>query len=123
MVSLRALVDRCGLVLPSRNGPHSGWPLAAQPLGSVANASRSLNPICADGHPSALAIGWGMAMVSGVRRNDLGLAGAMAGWPLVCRASLSTAPHAEAAGDQITGLGSAVSLSGHPWAKRISPPP
>src|SRR3954469_16102015 len=123
MVSLRALVDRCGLVLPSRKGPHSGWPLLAQPLGSAASASRSLKPIGVDGQPSAFAIGWGMAMVSGVRRKDLGLAGAMAGCPLVCSASFSTAPHADAAGVQITGLGSDVSLAGHPCDKRISPAP
>src|SRR5204862_8053388 len=110
MVSFRPLVEKWGLVLPSWNRAPSGWPLLAQPLGFWASASRSVIPMAAAGHPSAWAMGLGMAKVSGVRRNDLGLAGAMGGCPLLCRASFSTPPHALAAGDQITGWGSAVSL-------------
>src|SRR3954463_3270619 len=117
MVSLRALVEKCGLVLPSRNEPHSGWPLLAQPWGSAARANRSLNPMAVAGQPSALAIGWGMAIVSGVRRNDLGSLGAMGSWPLLCSESLRTAPQALAAGDQITGLGLVVRSSGQPSAR------
>src|SRR5947208_6840224 len=116
MVSFRPLVEKWGFVLPSWNRPHSGWPLLAQPWGFWASASRSLMPMAAVGHPSAWAMGRGMANVSGVRRNDLGLAGARAGCPLLCRASLSTLPHALAAGDQITGCGSDVSLDCQPLA-------
>src|SRR5438874_8717511 len=116
MVSFRLLVEKWGLVLPSWNRPHSGWPLLAQPCGFWASASRSLIPMAAVGHPSAWAMGLGMAKVSGVRRNDLGLAGAMGGCPLLWSASLSTPPHAVAAGDQITGLGSGVSSGCHPLA-------
>src|SRR5258708_5773586 len=105
MVSLRALVDRWGLVLPSRNWPHSGCPLLAHPFGSWESARRSLNPIGACGQPSASAMGRGMAMVSGVLWSDLASSGAIAGWLLACRASLRTPPHALPAGDQITGWG------------------
>src|SRR5687768_4681414 len=63
----RPLVDSSGLVLPSRNGPHSGWPKAPHPLGSLDSASRSDQPGCLPGHPSASAIGFGIAMTSGVR--------------------------------------------------------
>src|SRR5436305_503260 len=100
MVSLRALVERWGLVLPSRNGPHSGWPLLAHPLGSRASARRSLKPIAVFGQPRACAIGRGMAIVSGVRMNDFGFVGAIAGCPFDASASLSTPPHALAAGVQ-----------------------
>src|SRR3954452_20846627 len=123
MVSLSALVDRCGFVLPSRNGPHSGCPLLVHPLGSPASASRSLKPIGVFGHPSACAIGRGMAIVSGVRMNDLGFVGAIGGWPFDARASLRTPPHALATGVQMTGLGRSVSLDCQPAGNHCSPAP
>src|SRR4051794_11885719 len=75
------------------------------------------------GHPSAWAIGRGMAMVSGVRISDLKSAGGIAVWPLLWSESFSTAPHALAAGVQITGLGTSVALSGQPSASCCSPAP
>jgi len=64
-VACRPEVDRLGLVLPSRNSPHSGWPYFFQPSGSVASAARSDQPIAFLGQPSASAMGRGIAMVSG----------------------------------------------------------
>src|SRR5881394_73566 len=114
MVAFSALVDRCGLVLPSRNGPHSGCPLLAQPLGSRDSAMRSAKPIGVFGHPRASAIGRGMAMTSGVRMNGRGLVGAMGAWPCDASASFSTPPQAAAAGVQITGWGLSVADDGQP---------
>src|SRR3954454_24763101 len=110
MVALRALVERCGLVLPSRNWPHSGWPLAAHPLGSLASLMRSLKPIGVLGHPNASAIGRGMAITSGVRMKGRGLVGAIGACPLAASALFTTAPHAEAAGVQITGCGASADV-------------
>ena len=80
MVAARPEVDTFGLVLPRVNLPHSGWPLDAQPCGSVASASTSAQPIGVSGQPSALAIGSGIASTSGVDvtlsdagRHDIGL--------------------------------------------------
>src|SRR5256885_8333203 len=61
-----------GFVLPSRNFPHSGWPYFAQPAGSVASVARSFQPIGLAGQPSASAIGFGMATVSGEVAIDCG---------------------------------------------------
>src|SRR5205085_704736 len=57
-----------------------------------------------DGQPSAVAIGRGMAMTSGVSMNGLA-AGAIAGWPASRRFWLRMAAHALDAGDQTTGRG------------------
>src|SRR5436309_11920471 len=105
MVALSPLVEKWGLVLPRRKAPHSGWPFDAQPFGSWARLSRSAMPIGVFGQPSSWAIGRGIAKTNVARNNGLALAGAKAGWPCEARASLSTAPHAAAARDQITGFG------------------
>src|SRR3989442_8739108 len=118
MVAFRALVEKLGLVFPSLNGPHSGWPWLAQPFGSRASASTSAHPIGVVGHPKASAMGRGMAITSGVSWKGLASLGAMGGWPWSARRWLTTAPHDDAAGDQITGLGPLVASSGHPVASR-----
>src|SRR4051812_1512345 len=64
-----------------------------------------------------------MAMTSGVRMNGRGLVGATGGWPLAASALLTTAPHADAAGVQITGCGTSVSVVVHPLARNCSPAP
>src|SRR5436309_14497223 len=123
MVADRALVEKFGFVLPSLNGPHSGCPLLAQPFGSRARASRSANPSGVAGQPRASAIGRGMAMTSGVSWMGLASAGAIAGWPWSARRWLTTAPHEDAAGDQITGPGAFVASSAHPVASRSAAAP
>src|SRR3954447_7366694 len=84
---------------------------------------RSLKPIGVLGQPSASAIGRGMAITSGVRMKGRGLVGATGGCPLGARALLITAPHAEAAGVQITGCGASVSAVVHPCSRNCSPAP
>src|SRR5256885_16409129 len=66
MVALSALVEKLGLVFPSRNGPHSGCPYAPHPSGLRARARMSAYPSGVFGYPSVSAIGFGMAMTSGV---------------------------------------------------------
>ena len=73
-----------GLVLPSRNRPHSGWPLSAQPFSARDSARMSDHPIGWSGQPSASAIGRGMAITRGVFMNDTGSV-AIAGLPAVLR--------------------------------------
>jgi hypothetical protein len=58
-------VEKCGLVLPRRNCPHSGWPTEPQPFGSLVRPRTSDQPIGLFGQPSASAIGLGMARTSG----------------------------------------------------------
>src|SRR5437868_14765182 len=101
MVALRALVEKLGLVLPSLNGPHSGWPWLAQPFGSRASARMSAQPIGVAGYPRASAIGRGMAITSGVSWIGFASEGASGGWPWSVRRWLTIAPHDDAAGDQI----------------------
>src|SRR5664279_4836239 len=79
MVAARPEVETVGLVLPRVNLPHSGWPLDAQPCGSVASASTSDQPICASGQPRAFAIGSGMASTNGVEAMPAEVAGRMFG--------------------------------------------
>src|SRR3954469_19536017 len=64
-----------------------------------------------------------MAMTSGVRMNGRALVGATGGWPLAARALFTTAPHAEAAGVQMTGCGASVSVAVQPLARNCSPAP
>src|SRR4051812_49667202 len=64
-----------------------------------------------------------MANVSGVRMNGLASAGAYADCPPPARALFSTAPHAAAAGDQITGWGTLVRDSGQSSSSSCSPSP
>src|SRR5256886_8413267 len=66
MLALIALVEKLGLVFPSRNGPHSGCPYAPHPSGLRARARMSEYPSGVFGYPSVSAIGFGMAMTSGV---------------------------------------------------------
>jgi hypothetical protein len=70
----------------------------------------SLHPTGVAGHPNAWAIGFGMAITSGVTWMGLASAGAIAGWPWSARRWLTIAPHEAAAGDQTTGR---VPSSGH----------
>src|SRR6266511_4126880 len=65
MVALRPEVEKFGLVLPSRKAPHSGCLNFPQPAPERARSSRSAQPSFLPGHPSASAIGLGMAMTSG----------------------------------------------------------
>src|SRR6266540_98353 len=65
MVALRPEVEKFGLVLPSRNRPHAGWPRPAQPSGLLARSSISRQPSFFLGQPSASAIGRGIAITSG----------------------------------------------------------
>src|SRR6266498_3772349 len=65
MVAFSPEVEKLGLLLPSRNGPHSGWPNLAQPVPDRARSSISVQPSFLPGQPSASAIGRGMAMTSG----------------------------------------------------------
>src|SRR6476619_3753917 len=64
----------------------------------------SLQPSGLSGQPSASAIGWGMAMTSGVFMNGVPLL-AMAVSPLATSFWSSTAPQALDAGVQMTGAG------------------
>src|SRR6266542_1597357 len=75
MVAFRPEVEKFGLVLPSRKAPHSGWPNLPQPAPERARSSRSVQPSFFLGHPSASAIGLGMAMTSG----DAAILGTSAG--------------------------------------------
>src|SRR4051812_12467902 len=63
----------------------------------------SLQPIGVAGHPSAWAIGLGIAIASGVTCIGLASVGAIAGWPWSARRWLTTPPQDDAAGDQTTG--------------------
>src|SRR5687768_7555671 len=123
MVDDRPLVEKLGLVLPSLNAPHSGWPLLAHPSLLRASASRSANPIGVSGQPSASAIGRGMAITSGVTMNGLASGSVMARPPLAVRRWFTTAPHERAAGDQITGRGPFAASSGQPLVSRSAPTP
>src|SRR6266498_2323373 len=108
MVALRPEVEKFGLVLPSRNRPHSGWPRLAQPSGLLARSSISRQPSFFLGQPSASAIGRGIAITSG----DAAIRGVSGGTrlgrslrpPRCC--SRVTQP--DEAGDQTAGLGPSV---------------
>src|SRR5438067_7052971 len=82
----------------------------------------SAQPIGVAGHPSAWAIGRGIAMTSGVTWMGLASAGASGGWPWSARRWLTIAPHDAAAGDHTTGRGSDGS-SGQPDDKRSAAAP
>src|SRR5689334_12772619 len=64
----------------------------------------SLHPRALFGHPSASAIGWGMAMTRGVFMNGVPVL-AMVGSPLAVSCWSSTAPDALEAGVQMAGAG------------------
>src|SRR5438270_5656199 len=75
------------------------------------------------GQPRASAMGRGMAMTRGVSWNGLAFVGAIADWPWSPRRWLTTAPHPDAAGDQMTGRGPLVASSCHPDASRSAAAP
>src|SRR5437763_10479345 len=83
----------------------------------------SAHPIGVAGHPSASAIGLGMAITRGVTWMGLASAGAIAGWPWSARRWLTTAPHDDAAGDHTTGRGPFAGSSGQPEASRSAAAP
>ena len=89
MVALSALVEKLGLVFPSRNGPHSGCPYAPHPSGLRAKARMSEYPSGVFGYPSASAIGFGIAMTSGVSCRGVP-AGAIAFFPASARRWFTT---------------------------------
>src|SRR3954447_15960709 len=110
MSALRPLVEKFGFVLPSLNGPNSGCPSAPQPCASFASVRMSDQPTGFSGYPSASAIGFGIAMTSGVTMNgspDVTIGSC----PLSVRRWLTTWPHELAAGDHTTGLGPSVDSS------------
>ncbi len=75
----------------------------------------SLQPSALFGQPRASAMGWGMAITSGVFMNGVPVL-AMAGCPLAASCWSSTAPHALEAGVQMTGAGLLPSVF-HPSAR------
>ena len=75
-----------------------------------------------DGYPSASAMGLGIAITSGVSMNRVE-GSVMGASPLSISRWLTTAPHALAAGDQITGCGPLASGSGHPAERSAAPAP
>jgi hypothetical protein len=122
-VALRPDVEKCGLVLPSRNRPHSGWPLEPQPFGSLISPKTSPQPMGLSGHPSASAIGLGMASTSG----DCAIIGSLPSGtspPLspLARRCLSSATHDADAGVQTAGCGPSF-LTSHPVASASSAAP
>src|SRR4051794_29416050 len=125
MVAASPEVEIDGLVLPRVNLPHSGWPLVAQPCGSLASASTSDQPISAVGQPSASAIGCGMASTSGVEVTDgNGVldAGSMSGRSSATRSLRSRLTQVDAAGVQTSGR-APKSFSSQPLASAASPVP
>src|SRR4029450_8922954 len=107
MVAFSPGVEKSGLVLPSRNRPHSGWPLLAQPDGLLARSSISRQPSLRLGQPSASAIGLGIAIPSG----DAAIRGTSGGTRLGLSAPLprccSSVTQPEEAGDHTSGRGPA----------------
>src|SRR5690606_21431931 len=98
-------VEKFGLVLPRRNGPHSGCPRSAQPPSERASSRIRDQPISASGQPSARAIGSGMAITRGVSMNGVGSSGAIGGRPSSSSRWLRIVPQELDAGDQTTGAG------------------
>src|SRR5512132_3531313 len=105
MVAFSPEVEKFGLVLPSRNRPHSGWPLLAQPFWLLARSSISRQPSLRFGQPSASAIGRGIAITSG----DAAIRGTSGGTRLGLSAPAprccSSVTQPEEAGDQTSGRG------------------
>jgi hypothetical protein len=83
----------------------------------------SANPIGVSGHPNASAIGFAMAIVSGVSMNDLASGGAIAFWPFTVSRWSTIAPQPRAAGDQMTGCGPLTLGSGHPLDSNVAAAP
>src|SRR5919197_5590331 len=108
MVALRPEVEKFGLVLPSRKGPHSGWPRLAQPSGLLARSSISRQPSFFLGQPSAAAIGRGIAITSGDAA-ILGMSGGTRpGRSLPRLRCCSNVTQPDEAGDHTSGRGPSV---------------
>ncbi len=121
MSAARPLVEKLGLVLPRRNGPHSGRSKACHPSSLLASSRMSLQPMSASGQPSASAMGWGMAMTSGVTMKGCP-SPTIGGSPASLSRSLRTGPHVLAAGDHTTGRGPSACSSQPPASACMAPP-
>ena len=121
MRAVSPLVEKLGLVLPRRNGPHSGCPYSAHPASLVDSSKMSRQPIGSSGHPRASAIGSGMAMTSGVSMNGVP-SPAMGSSPCWASRWSTMAPQPLKAGDQMTGRGPSASSS-HPSTSNAAPRP
>ena len=121
-VALSPEVEKCGLVLPSLNRPHSGCPFDPQPCGFFASANRSLQPIGLPGHPSASAIGRGIATTSGVCARLGSSSGTRSARSAAVRSWRSSTAHDDAAGLHTSGRGPST-VSSHPRASACSAPP
>src|ERR671933_385265 len=96
----RAVVLISGSVWPQVKRPHSGWPYLAHPCASVLSASKSCQAIGFLGQPRASAIGFHIAITTGVRTSGR-LETATCWLPCSC---LSTSNHALSDGVQTAGL-------------------
>ena len=121
-VKLSPLVEKLGFVLPSRNGPHSGWPYAAHPSGSLASSRMSAKPIgvCRVAERLGHRLGHGDHER---REHERLAAGGDRRLPWSASRWFTMAPHALAAGDQITGCGAVrppdrASRSASSWRRR-----
>src|ERR1051325_2792788 len=117
MVAFRPEVEKFGLVLPIRNGPHSGWPLDAQPLGSRDSLRMSPQPIGVFGQPRACAIGRGIAMTSGATAIPGVDAGTSEVLPPCAMRWRSRPTQVDEAGDQTSGCGPASAGAFQPRAR------
>src|SRR5262245_44839639 len=122
MVAFSPEVEKFGFVLPRRNAPHSGWPREPHPCGSWESDRMSDHPIGVFGHPSAWAIGRGMAITSGVSATRPTSAGTMFGLSWAARRCWRRTVHDEEAGVQTSGKGPSTDSS-HPRARESMAPP
>src|SRR2546429_8901444 len=122
MVALSALVEKLGFVFPSRNGPHSGCPYAPHPSGLRARARMSEYPSGVFGYPSVSAIGFGMAMTSGVSWSGVP-AGAIGFFPPSARRWVTTRPHPLDARGPTPAPGPLALRVGPPSASHDAPSP
>ena len=122
MVAFRPEVEKFGFVLPSRKAPHSGWPTFPHPAGSWANDRMSDHPSGLVGHPSAPAIGRGMAITSGVSATWGSVSGTRSGASRSARRWRRRTVQDDDAGDQTSGRGPSI-RSSHPRASASAAPP
>jgi hypothetical protein len=115
-------VEKSGLVLPSLKDPHSGRPFPPQPRGSRARDRTSPQPSGFAGQPSASAIGFGIAITSGVCAIDGVSAGTRSplSWAAVrCR---SSAVQDDDAGLHTSGRGPSTRSSQPRASASVAPP-
>src|SRR6266571_4992557 len=105
MVAFSPDVEKLGLVLPSRNAPHSGWPNLPQPCRSPASSRSLRHPSFCLGQPSASAIGRGIAITRGEAATLGTLGGISFGLSALAVRCWSRVTHPEEAGDQTSGRG------------------